>query len=64
MRFLYFYFLDGGAGHVQLLILGAIVGRYLLSRVNERVFLWLYYATLIALSLKLILWNGILQVWA
>ncbi len=45
-------------------ILGAIVGRYLLSRVNERAFLWLYHATLIALSLKLILWDGILQVWA
>jgi uncharacterized membrane protein YfcA len=44
-------------------VLGAIAGKALLGKLNERVFLWVYQGMLIALSLKLVLWDGILRMW-
>lgn len=41
-------------------VLGAISGKALLGRINERWFFWAYQATLVALSIKLVVWDGVL----
>ena len=40
-------------------VLGTIVGRKLLGKFNERVFIWLYQTALVLLSLKLVFWDGL-----
>ena len=40
-------------------VLGAMTGKALLGRFDERVFRWLYQGTLVGLSLKLIVWDGL-----
>lgn len=45
-------------------ILGGYAGRALLHRVNERFFLWAYQTTLVVLSAKLILWDGLWRYWS
>jgi uncharacterized membrane protein YfcA len=40
-------------------VVGTVVGRKLLGKFNERVFIWLYQTVLVILSLKLVLWDGL-----
>lgn len=49
------------AAMVPAVILGSIFGRAVLVRFSEAAFRALFKATLVALSIKLILWDGVLQ---
>ena len=49
---------------LPVVVLGGYVGKALLHRVNDRLFLWAYHSTLALLSLKLIVWDGILKFWS
>ena len=42
-------------------ILGTRVGRIALAGLEERYFLWLFQFVLITLALKLIVWDGLVQ---
>jgi uncharacterized membrane protein YfcA len=44
-------------------VLGAVTGKALLGKLNESVFLWVYQGTLVVLSLKLVIWDGLLRMW-
>jgi len=48
---------------VPAVLAGTWAGKHLLGRLSERVFMVLFQTALIALALKLIVWDGVLQWW-